>query len=182
MARSPMAREFTFSKICSGPDHPACPGDGMTIKIILADHHQKIRRDLVLLLAGEADMQVVGEAADCGTTIRIIQEHSAQILIMDIALPGSNGVVATHQIVAKYPLIKIIALSMHSDSLFVLSMLKAGASGYLLKDCALEELVGAIRTVVTGKVYLSASLSHMLVKDLANKHLLTTGKHEPEVR
>jgi two-component system response regulator NreC len=79
---------------------------------------------------------------------------------------------ATRRILAEYPQIKVIGLSMHSDSLFVLNMLNAGASGYLLKDCALEELVKAIRTVVTRKIYLSASLSNMLVSDLANQFSL----------
>jgi two-component system response regulator NreC len=84
-------------------------------------------------------------------------------------MPDSNGVEAARNISSQFPQIKTIALSMHSDSLFVLNMLDAGASGYLLKDCALEELVKAIRTVVTQKIYLSSSLSNMLVKDLISR-------------
>jgi two-component system response regulator NreC len=76
---------------------------------------------------------------------------------------------ATRRILSHYPGVKVLTLSMHSDSLFVLNMLNAGASGYLLKDCALEELVKAIRTVVTRKIYLSPNLSNLLVNDLANK-------------
>jgi two-component system response regulator NreC len=139
------------------------------IKIILADNHPIIRQGLAVLLDGEEDMQVVGEAEDCGTTLRLIQEMAPEVVIMDISMPDLNGVEATRQILAQYPWVKVIALSMHSDSLFVLNMLNAGAAGYLLKDCALEELVHAIRTVVTRKIYLSASLSNMLVSDLANK-------------
>jgi DNA-binding NarL/FixJ family response regulator len=141
----------------------------MTIKVVLADSHPIIRQGLALLLAGEPDVQVVGEAGDCSTTIRLIQEFSPQVLILDICLPDTNGLEATRRILAQFPLIKKKALTMHSDSLFVLNMLNAGASGYLLKDCALEELVKAIRTVVSQKVYLSASLSGMLVKDLASR-------------
>jgi two-component system, NarL family, response regulator NreC len=144
----------------------------MTINIILADHHQQVRQGLALLLVAESDMHVVGEAEDCGMAIRLIHEFSPQVVVMDIALPDANGIDATHRIVAQSPPTKVIALSMHSDSLFVLSLLNAGASGYLLKDCALEELVRAIHTVVTGRIYLSASLSHMLVKDLALKMTL----------
>jgi two-component system, NarL family, response regulator NreC len=140
----------------------------MTIKIVLADSHPIIRQGLALLLAGEPDMQIVGEAADCGTTLKLAQEFSPHVVIMDISMPDLNGVEATGRILSLYPGIKIIALSMHSDSLFVLNMLNAGASGYLLKDCALEELVKAIRTVVTQKIYLSPNLSNLLVTDLAN--------------
>jgi two-component system response regulator NreC len=96
---------------------------------------------------------------------------------MDICLPDANGVEATRSIVSQFPHIKVIAVSMHSDSLFVLNMLNAGASGYLLKDCAAEELVKAIRTVLTDKIYLSANLSTMLVKDLASR-INTNNNHK----
>jgi two-component system response regulator NreC len=140
----------------------------MTIKIVLADCHQIIRHGLALLLAGEPEMVVVGEAGDYHTTIKLIRKLSPQVVIMDISMPDLNGVEATRLILSEYPRIKVIGLSMHSDSLFVLNMLNAGASGYLLKDCALEELVKAIRTVVTQKIYLSPNLSNLLVNDLAN--------------
>jgi len=149
----------------------------MTIEIILADSHQIVRQGLALLLAGEPDMLVVGETDDCATTIKLIQKLSPRVVIMDICLPDSNGMDATRRIVSQFPHIKVIAVSMHSDSLFVLNMLNAGASGYLLKDCALEELVKAIRTVMTQKIYLSSSLSNMLVKDLASR-ISTDNNHK----
>jgi two-component system, NarL family, response regulator NreC len=148
---------------------PICPGYKMTIRIVLADNHQVVRQGLAQLLVGEPDMRVVGEAGDYSTTIKLIQEFSPQVVIMDISMPDLNGVEATRRLLSHYPRLKVIGLSMHSDSLFVLNMLNAGASGYLLKDCALEELVKAIRAVVNQKIYLSSNLSNLLVTDLANK-------------
>jgi DNA-binding NarL/FixJ family response regulator len=135
------------------------------IKIILADDHQIVRHGLRSLLAAEPDMEVVGEADNGRAVVRLVQEKSPQVVIMDISMPDLNGIEATRQIISESPGVKIIALSMHSDSLFVLNMFKAGASGYLLKDCALEELVKAVRTVLSRKIYLSPGISDIVIKD-----------------
>ena len=135
------------------------------IKIILADDHQIVRHGLRSLLAAEPDMEVVGEADNGRAVVRLVQEKSPQVVIMDISMPDLNGIEATRQIMSDAPGIKVIALSMHSDSLFVLNMFKAGASGYLLKDCALEELVKAVRTVLNRKIYLSPGISDIVIKD-----------------
>jgi two-component system response regulator NreC len=135
------------------------------IKIILADDHQIVRHGLRSLLSSEPDMEVVGEADNGRAVVRLVQEKSPQVVIMDISMPDLNGIEATRQIIANSPGVKIIALSMHSDSLFVLNMFKAGASGYLLKDCALEELVKAVRTVLSRKIYLSPGISDIVIKD-----------------
>ena len=142
--------------------------DKMTIKIILADDHQIVRQGLRTLLAGEPDMKVVGEADDGRKTLKLAQELAPDVIIMDISMPDLNGIEATRQIMLESPGVKVIALSMHSDSLFVLNMLKSGALGYLLKDCALEELVKAIRTVMRQKTYISPGVSDILIKDLAH--------------
>jgi two-component system, NarL family, response regulator NreC len=135
------------------------------IKIILADDHQIVRHGLRSLLAAEPDMEVLGEADNGRAVVRLVQEKSPQVVIMDISMPDLNGIEATRQIINESPGMKIIALSMHSDSLFVLNMFKAGASGYLLKDCALEELVKAVRTVMNRKIYLSPGISDIVIKD-----------------
>jgi two-component system response regulator NreC len=135
------------------------------IKVVLADDHQIVRHGLRSLLSAEPDIKVVGEADNGRAVIRLVQELSPQVVIMDISMPDLNGIEATRQILSDSSGVKVIALSMHSDSLFVLNMFKAGASGYLLKDCALEELVKAVRTVMNRKVYLSPSISDIVVKD-----------------
>ena len=140
----------------------------MTIKIILADDHQIVRQGLRALLASESDMKVVAEADNGRSVLRQVEKLCPDLVIMDISMPGLNGIDATRQIIADYPTVKVIALSMHSDSLFVLNMLKAGASGYLLKDCDLGELVTAIRAVMGQKAYLSPGISDVVIKDFVS--------------
>ncbi len=105
----------------------------MPIKIVLADDHQIVRQGLQALLATESDIKVVAEADNGRSVLRLVKEFLPDLVIMDISMPDLNGIDATRQIIPDYPTIKVIALPMHSDSLFVLNMLKAGASGYLLK-------------------------------------------------
>ena len=139
----------------------------MTIKVILADDHQIVRQGLRTLLAGEPDIKVVGEADDGRKTLKLAQELAPDVIIMAISMPDLNGIEATRQLLVGSPDLKVIALSMHSDSLFVSNMLQSGALGYLLKDCALEELVKAIRTVMRQQTYISPGVSDLLIQDLA---------------
>lgn len=144
------------------------------IRIILADDHQIVRQGLRILLEAEPDMEVVAEADNGRKVLRMAQELTPDIIIMDLSMPELNGIEATRQILAEVPGIRIIALSMHSDSLFVLNMIRAGASGYLLKDCALEELVKAIRAVVNNKTYLSPGVSDIVIRDFVTGWQTTT--------
>jgi two-component system response regulator NreC len=136
----------------------------MSVKVLVADDHQILREGLVTLL-GKAGMTVVGEAADGRTVVRLARELKPQVVIMDIAMPELNGIEATRQIVSEVPGVKIIALSMHADRHFVRGMLQAGASGYLLKHCASQELVQAIRAVQNNQVYLSPGITELVVED-----------------
>jgi DNA-binding NarL/FixJ family response regulator len=141
----------------------------MSIKILLADDHKITRQGLRSLLDKEADMQVVAEAEEGRSAVRLVRELLPDMVIMDVTMPDLNGMEAARQIVDAFPDVKIIALSMHSDALFVTEMLRSGASGYLLKDCAFEELVRAIRTVTAGKTYLSPSISGVVVNDYLHR-------------
>jgi len=140
----------------------------MSIRIIIADDHQIVRQGLRSLLEKEPDMQVVAEADDGRKTLHQVRELIPHVVVMDVEMPDLNGIEATIQILAEYPQIKIIALSMYSDRRFVTNMLKAGASGYLLKDCAFEELTQAIRLALANRIYLSPGIADVVVKDYVN--------------
>jgi two-component system response regulator NreC len=137
----------------------------MSIRILLADDHKIVRDGLRALLKNQSGMEVIAEAGDGRSTVQMVQELLPNVVIMDIAMPDMNGIEATRQITATAPNVKIVALSMHSDKRFVAEMLKAGASGYLLKDCAFEELDNAIRAVIANRIYLSPKLADIIIKD-----------------
>ena len=141
----------------------------MSVKILLADDHKITRQGLRSLLEKESDMEVVAEAEEGRTAVRLVRELLPDVVVMDVSMPDLNGMEATHQIVAEHPNVKVIALSIHSDNLFVSEMLKSGASGYLLKDCAFEELARAIHVVVDGKTYLSPAVSGVVVDDYLHR-------------
>ncbi|MDD3844720.1 MAG: response regulator transcription factor [Syntrophorhabdaceae bacterium] len=137
----------------------------MKIRIVVADDHKIMREGLKALIEKQLDMEVAAEAQDGVTATKLARKLLPHIVIMDIGMPEMNGIDATRQIVAENKGVKIIALSMHSDRRFVLEMLKAGASGYLLKDSAFEELVSAVHTVMTGQSYLSPRITDIVVKE-----------------
>ncbi len=141
----------------------------MTIKIILADDHKVLREGLKSLLNQEKDIQVIGEADDGQAVVRLTRKLEPDIVVLDIGMPNMNGIQATQHIVAEVPDTKVLALSMHSDHQFVVKMLQAGASGYMLKDCAFEELVSAVRDIAAGKFYLSKDITGVVISDYINR-------------
>ncbi|MBW1744756.1 MAG: response regulator transcription factor [Deltaproteobacteria bacterium] len=136
----------------------------MSIKILIADDHRIMRSGIRSLLDKEADMEVVGEAENGRMTVRLAQKLSPDVVIMDIAMPDLNGIDASRQILSEDPNIKVVALSMHSNEQFVAGMLNAGASGYLVKDCNLQELCLAIRSVVANRSYLSPGVANIVLE------------------
>jgi DNA-binding NarL/FixJ family response regulator len=134
-------------------------------KIIIADDHKIMREGLKALIEKQPDMEVAAEAQDGLEVTKLARKLMPQVIIMDIGMPEMNGIDATRQVISENKEIKIIALSMHSDRRFVLEMLKAGASGYLLKDSAFEELVNAVHTVMSGQSYLSPRITDIVVKE-----------------
>jgi two-component system response regulator NreC len=137
----------------------------MTVKVVLADDHNIVRDGLRSLLEKHSDIEVVGEAETGRRAVALASTLFPNVIVMDIGMPDLNGIEATRQIVTEHPEVKVIALSMHSDKRFVSGILKAGASGYLLKDCAFEELTQAIQAVQSGRVYLSPKITALVVDD-----------------
>ena len=141
----------------------------MTTRIILADDHGIMREGLRALLEKQSGIEVIAEADNGRTTVELSRELKPDVVIIDIAMPDLNGIEATRQIVAESPGVKVIALSMYSDRKFVREMLSAGASGYMLKDSAFEELDKAVSTVNDNKIYLSPGIAETVVKDYLGK-------------
>lgn len=139
------------------------------IKLILADDHKLMREGIKSLLEKHADLQIVGEAENGLDIIKLANEAVPDIIIMDISMPNLNGIEASRQIRAEHPEIKIIILTMHTDRRFIAEVIKAGCMGYLIKDCAFDELVNAIHSVMNGKMYISNSLSGIMVKEYIDK-------------
>ena len=141
----------------------------MSIKILLCDDHQILRQGLRALLDRNPDIEVIGEAEDGWSVLRMAEELSPDVIVMDVSMPNMNGIEATRQIVTRDPNIKVIALSVYSDKKFIFGMMKAGASGYLVKDCVFDELIEAIRTVSINRTYLSPSICDIVIKDCISR-------------
>ena len=135
------------------------------IRILLADDHTVVRDGLRALLEKQADMTVVGEAADGRESVRLAGEHLPDVVVMDIAMPNMNGIEATRRIIEQNPACAVVILSMHQDESYVLRSLKAGAKGYLLKDSLRGDVIDAIRTVSQGRSYLTRKVSRILQED-----------------
>lgn len=140
----------------------------MDIRILLADDHQIMRDGLRGVLEKQPDMAIVGEAEDGRSAVRLAREMRPHVVIMDINMPGLNGVEATRQITDEVDGVRVVALSMQSDGPVVRRMFQAGAAAYLLKDCASAELVKAVRAVLQGRTYLSDGIAGVVVKQMTS--------------
>jgi DNA-binding NarL/FixJ family response regulator len=140
-------------------------GLGMRIRVVLADDHKIVREGLCSLLQNEPRMEIVGVAEDGRSALQLVRELKPDVVVMDVTMPDLNGIEAARKIKAEMPEVRILALSMHADKQYISRMLKVGASGYLLKDCAFKELVQAIRTVARQQVYLSPDITTLVTED-----------------
>lgn len=141
----------------------------MTIPILLVDDHQMMREGLAALLREQPDIDLLAQACDGREALALVKELHPRVVVMDITMPGMNGVEATRQILAARPDTRVIGLSIHGERHFVAEMFKAGAVGYLMKMGAFEELVNAVRAVDAGQTYLSPSVAGEVMKDYAGR-------------
>ena len=138
-------------------------------KVILADDHQIVRQGLRALLESEPDMDVVGEVAEGLTVADMVTRLNPDVLVLDLMMPGLNGLEVARQVNQRSPNVRIIVLSMHANEAYVLEALRNGASGYVLKESSTETLVTAIRTTMEGRRYLCAPLSEMAMEAFLQK-------------
>jgi DNA-binding NarL/FixJ family response regulator len=143
----------------------------MTIRIVLADDHRIMREGLASLLAREPDIETVGQAADGAEAVRLSRSLHPDVVITDVSMPKLNGIETIRRITAHAPPIKAICLSVHDDPERVAAVIDAGARGYLLKDCAFEQLVQAVRVVMEDRVYLSPEIASVLVARFRGKRV-----------
>lgn len=135
-------------------------------RIIIADDHSLIRKGLRTLIELESDMQVIGEAGDGQELLDFLQYEQPDLIVMDISMPRVNGIEAVQEVVENYPKICILMLTMHRNSQYFYNAISAGAHGYLMKDDSDTELLTAIRTVQSGKTYVSPQLSREVTDEI----------------
>jgi len=136
----------------------------MSIRVLVADDHAIVRHGLIRSIQQEQDMEVVGQASEGHKAVERARELTPNVVVMDISMPGLNGIEATRLIRRDAPETRVIGLSMHSARRFVTEMFKAGAAGYLLKDCEFDELAEAIRAVARGNTYITPAISSVVIE------------------
>ncbi len=137
--------------------------------LILADDHRIVHHGISQALKKEENFVVLAEADNGKEAVSLALELNPDLVLMDISMPDINGMEATRRILAGNPAIRVMALSMHTEKIYVKGMLDAGASGYILKSCSYNELISALKTVLAGNIYLSPEITHVLVTNTTDR-------------
>jgi two-component system response regulator NreC len=135
------------------------------IRVLLADDHAMVRKGFRLILEAQPDMEIAGEAGNGREAVELAEKLHPDVVVMDVAMPELNGIEATRRLAASSPHTRVLALSMHKDSVYVREILKAGARGYLLKDSIDTDLISAVRAVAKGDGYISPGVSDAVLSD-----------------
>jgi DNA-binding NarL/FixJ family response regulator len=138
------------------------------IRVITVDDHPVVRRGLKQIIAAEQDMQVVGEAENAREAIRVIRQTACDVVVLDITLPDASGLDVLSRLKSERPTLPVLIMSIHDEEPYALRVLKAGASGYLMKDSLPEELIKAIRKITSGGKYISPSIAERLASEFAS--------------
>ncbi|MBN1104198.1 MAG: response regulator transcription factor [Deltaproteobacteria bacterium] len=141
----------------------------MKIRVLVADDHKITREGLINMLKAQPGIEVVGDAEDGRAAAALARKLKPDVVIMDVSMPDLNGMDATRKITAGSGEVKVIALSMYSDKRYVTGMIRAGARGYLLKDCSFEELMRAVRAVARNQAYLSPQVTSVMIDELLER-------------
>jgi DNA-binding NarL/FixJ family response regulator len=149
---------------------------GNRLRIVVADDHATVRQGLKLLIDSQSDMTVVGEAADGSGVLEQVDTLKPDIVVMDISMPGMNGLVATRALKRVQPDVAIVALTRHEDDTYLKGLLRAGASGYVLKQSAPAEFLRAIRAVAAGGVYLDPAMTSGVADGLLDRDPAASGR------
>lgn len=156
-------------RLASTQSAPAKPPEGATpqrkIRVLLADDHTILRAGLRMMLNAQADIEVVGEASDGKQAISEAQRLTPDVILMDITMPECNGIEATRQVKRLLPETRVLVLTMHENEEYLFQGLRAGASGYILKEAADTELISALRVIYSGRFYLSPSAQTLMIGD-----------------
>jgi DNA-binding NarL/FixJ family response regulator len=142
----------------------------MTIRVIIADDHAVVRKGMRLIAGDQPGIRMCGEAGDYGELMHLLRKEEADVLLLDIGMPGKNGIDILKLVRESFPKMGVLILSMYPEDQYALRALKAGAAGYLTKDSAPDRLVEAIQTVARGRRYITANVAEMLATHLADDH------------
>jgi DNA-binding NarL/FixJ family response regulator len=147
-----------------------------TIRVFLADDHAMVREGLRLLLRAAQDIAIIGEAADGATTVAFAQRFAPHVVVLDLEMPGGDGVLALRELQRTAPQVRVLILTMHAEQKHLVQLLETGARGYLTKDAASRDLVEAIRVVAGGEVYVRPTAARMLASAVVPQHTAETAR------
>jgi len=151
------------------------------LRILVADDHATVRQGLKLLIDSQPDMRVVGEAADGDAVVQQAEALKPDIIVMDISMPGMNGLMATRAVKREQPAVVIVALTRHEDDTYLEELLRAGASGYVLKQSAPLEFLQAIRAVAAGGIYLDPAMTSRVADGLLDRNGAAAGRSRASI-